>query len=112
MVLPPLADLFAFSHRDPAAVAAAAASLRGEFDEVWQPAPGWVAAAAPLPGGEPDGAIARQHGLAFAEGRQAILAAEQPAAGLARVAELASTRPEALGSLPGDFGFIHFQPGG
>src|SRR5438477_8573139 len=100
MPLPPLCDLFAFSHQEPAALAAAAASLRGEFREAWQPAPGWVAAAAPLPGGEPDGANVRQHGLAFAEGREGVLAGEQPAAGFARIADLASARPEALASLP------------
>lgn len=116
MNLPPLANLFAFTHRDPEVVDAVAAALRegGEFTEVWRPAPGWVAAAAPLPEGTPDGAAVRQHGLAFAEGREVVVHAPgrgEPEA-LARVARLAAQQPEQLARLPGDFGFIAFQAHG
>src|SRR5881396_631447 len=64
MTLPPLANLFAVHDEDSAALDAVAADLAtsGEYAEVWHPAPGWVAATAPLSGDfgfvrfRPDGA--------------------------------------------------------
>src|SRR2546425_2291008 len=108
MSLPPLANLFAAREPDQMALEALAADLAtsGEFAEVWRPAPGWVAAAAPLPHGEADGESARRHGLAFAEGRDVV---GRPCAA---VAELADTTPERLAWLAGDFGFIRFSPDG
>lgn len=107
-MLPPLANLLAAREDDPAALGALAADLAtsGEFTAVWRPAPGWVAASAPLPGGEPDGPAVRAHGLAFGEGRDGI------AGSLERAAALAERAPAALASLPGDVGFIHFAADG
>ena len=70
MTLPPLANLFAAHDPDPLRLADLAADLEasGEFAAVWRPAPGWVAAAAPLPGGPADQFEGRHRALAFAEG--------------------------------------------
>ena len=67
---PPLANLFAIHDPDPAAVDETMRDLErgGEFARVWRPAPGWVAAVAPLPGPSPGDDLARPHQLAFAEG--------------------------------------------
>ena len=48
---PPLSNLFAVYDADPAALDEMMLDLRRsvEFAEVWRPAPGWVAAAAPFP---------------------------------------------------------------
>src|SRR5438093_3279827 len=113
---PPLANLFAVHDADPSVIDAIRADLERsrEFPEVWRPTPGWVAAAAPLPGGEPDGDIVRENRLAFAEGRD-ILSAHASGASdeyFQMVAELADISPERVVSLPGDFGFIHFRRGG
>src|SRR5437899_12604628 len=72
MTLPPLANLFAAHDPDPLRLADLAADLEasGEFAAVWRPAPGWVAAAAPLPGGPADQFEGRHGALAFAEGRE------------------------------------------
>lgn len=80
---PPLANLFAIHDPDPAALAAFERDLQssGEFAQVWRPAPGWVAASAPLPDSLTDdafaGGLVQQHGLAFAEGRD-VLVDDQP----------------------------------
>src|SRR5439155_25628263 len=86
MTLPPLANLFAAHDPDPLRLADLAADLEasGEFAAVWRPAPGWVAAAAPLPGGPADQFEARHSPLAFVEGREGA----------------------------GDAGFIRFDPDG
>src|SRR5262249_40030446 len=101
---------------DPSLLDAIAADLArsGEFAEVWRPAPGWVAAAAPLPGGEPDSDTVCENRLAFAEGRDIVAArtSEAPHEFFRQVAELADTSPERLVSLPGDFGFIRFRSTG
>src|SRR5207245_312912 len=70
--LPPLANLFAAHDPDPLRLADLAAELEasGEFVAVWRPAPGWVAAAAPLPGGPADQFEGRDSALAVAEGRE------------------------------------------
>jgi asparagine synthase (glutamine-hydrolysing) len=108
MTLPPLANLFAVHDDDPLSLAAIAADLQagGEFAEVWRPAAGWVAAAAPLPRGEPDDRSVRAAGLAFAEGRD-VVGKEFGAMG-----ELVDGAPERLATLRGDFGFIRFRPHG
>ena len=107
MSLPPLANLLALHDPDPLALERVAADLAsgGEFDEVWRPAPTWIAAIAPLPGGDVDGETTRQRGLAFAEGRFAVGRAE-------RAASMVDSRPEGLAALSGDFGFIRFHPDG
>ncbi len=103
MSLPPLANLLALREPDPLALERLAADLATghEFDTVWRPAPGWVAAITQLPGGEADTEWTRAVGLVFAEG-------ELSAGELPRAAELAAARPEGLAALPGDFGFVHF----
>jgi asparagine synthetase B (glutamine-hydrolysing) len=116
MSLPPLANLFAVHRDDPSVLAAIAADLEtsGEFAHVWRPAPGWVAATAPLPGGEPDSAAVRASGFAFAEGRD-LVEGPWPAARserLADAAERADVAPERLASIPGDFGFVRFRRDG
>src|SRR2546425_12401278 len=74
MTLPPLANLFAVHDEDATALDALTADLAtsGEYPVVWHPAPGWVAATAPLPGGPSDGRGERANGLAFAEGRDVV----------------------------------------
>ncbi|MBI5411079.1 MAG: hypothetical protein HZA21_03710 [Nitrospirae bacterium] len=113
---PPLANLFAIHDPDPARLEAILQDLQTskEFAEVWRPAPGWVVAAAPLPGGEPDGAAVRRHQLAFAEGRDVVEHGFGAASDerFREIAELADSNPDHLASLPGDFGFIRFRAGG
>jgi hypothetical protein len=116
MMQPPLANLFAVHDADPVALDEMMLHLQnsGEFAHVWRPAPGWVAAVAPLPGSLPDDELVRQHQLAFAEGRDVVLecSGKDPVARLREVAELADSHPDRLASLPGDFGFIRFRAGG
>lgn len=116
MIRPPLANLFAVHDADPAALDEMMLDLRhsGEFAHVWRPAPGWVAAAAPLPGGEPDGDMAHRHQIAFAEGRDVLVerSGKDPAVRFREIVELADSNPDRLASLPGDFGFIRFRTGG
>jgi asparagine synthetase B (glutamine-hydrolysing) len=112
-MLRPMANLFALADRDPAFLERIEKRLRltGEFAEIWRPAPGWVAAAGPLPECEPDGAQIRRRGFAFVEGRDRL----ERGSGLEwldRVAELADRRPSALGELSGDFGFVRFRADG
>ncbi len=110
MTLPPRANLVAVRHPDPAVRAAflRAAGAHPELSDAWEPAPDWVAAAAPLPGTPPEPERSRACGLAFADGRDVVLETEDPE----RVAALADTRPERLDELPGDFTFVRFRPGG
>lgn len=116
MIRPPLANLFAVHDADPAALDEMMLDIQhsGEFAHVWRPAPGWVVAAAPLPGGEPDGDLARRHQLAFAEGRDVLVdcSGQNPAGRFREIVELADSNPDRLASLPGDFGFIRFRTGG
>jgi len=116
MTRPPLANLFAVYDPYPAALAALTLDLQssGEFAHVWHPAPGWVAAALPLPGSTPDGKLAEQHRLAFAEGRDLLVecSGQDPAERLRAIGELTDAQPDRLDTLPGDFGFIRFRPNG
>lgn len=115
MPRPPLANLFAAHDADPTALNEMMRDLQhsGEFAEVWRPVPSWVVAVAPLPGSSPDDVLAREHQLAFAEGRDVVLAgAGDPEARLREIVELADLHPERLASLPGDFGFIRFRANG
>lgn len=116
MIRPPLSNLFAVHDADPAALDEMMLDLRhsGEFAHVWRPVPGWVVAAAPLPGGEPEGDMARRHQLAFAEGRDVLVdcSGQDPAGRFREIVELADLNPDRLAALPGDFGFIRFRPNG
>jgi asparagine synthetase B (glutamine-hydrolysing) len=112
-MLPPLADLFAVSDPDSGFLDRLQERLSAsrEFAVVWRPAPGWVAAQAPLPESEPDDEAVHSWGFAFVEGRDRVQ--EFGGSGwLDRLTELAdgSTRP--LARLPGDFGFLRFRPDG
>ena len=111
-MLPPMANIFAVADRDPGFLDRLAESLMqtGEFESVWRPAPGWVAAQALLPESEPDGDPVRARGFAFAEGRDRIQAGGVDR--LERAAELADRTPERLAELPGDFGFLRFRSDG
>lgn len=115
MTRPPLANIFAFHDADPSSLEATARDLEssGEFKQVWRPAPGWVAAAAPLPDSEPDNARVRESGLAFAEGRDRVTAGTLGSRGIYEdIAKRTDASPEGLAALPGDFGFVRFRPGG
>jgi hypothetical protein len=112
-MLRPMANLFAVSDLEPALLDEMEDRLRraGEFSEVWRPAPGWVAAQAPLPESEPDGDIARSHGLAFIEGRDRLERGDDhrwPH----RVADVVDRAPTRLSEFPGDFAFVRFRPDG
>jgi asparagine synthetase B (glutamine-hydrolysing) len=110
--LRPFANLFAFGHEDPRALAAMKRRLSAarEFTQVWSPHPAWLCASAPLPHGEADDDQVRQHGLAFAEGREQLDRAldRDREHSLARLHELACDAPQRLVELPGDFGFFVF----
>ncbi len=112
----PLSNLFAVHDADPAALDEMMLDLQrsAEFAHVWRPAPNWVAAVAPLPGGMPDDDLARHHQLAFAEGRDVLVerSGKDPAVRFREIVELADFNPDRLASLPGDFGFIRFRTGG
>lgn len=70
MTLAPLANVFAYSNPNRSVLGAVRARLESapEFSAVWEPAPGWVASTAPLPGGDIDTEPAQRAGLAFGEG--------------------------------------------
>ena len=116
MTLPPQCNLFAVRSEDPQFRERLLRQLRArnEFNEIWEPAPGWIAAAALVPGSEPDDASVRRLGLAFAEGRPRIAASQSgdPTAAFQRLAELTDRAPENLAQMPGDFTFLRFRPDG
>ena len=113
MTLPPLANLFAVCDRDPRLLDALEEELTAgaDFDVVWRPAPGWVAAAAPLPGSEADSEHVRSHGFAFMEGRDRLEEGREPG-WLERLGELCDHSPDRLGERPGDFTLVRFRPDG
>jgi asparagine synthetase B (glutamine-hydrolysing) len=111
--LPPLANLFAVADSDPQLIARLEERLvaSGEFDRVWRPAPGWIAASAPLPGSEVDPEPVVSRGFAFMDGRDRL----EHGGGLEwleRLRELCDRFPQRLGELPGDFAFVRFRPDG
>jgi asparagine synthetase B (glutamine-hydrolysing) len=112
-MLRPMANIFAVADRDAAFLDSMEELLQAdsEFAEVWRPAPGWVAATAPLPESEPDGEEIRGRGFAFAEGRDR-LDGGRGLEWLDRVSELADRTPRGLAELPGDFGFVRFRADG
>jgi asparagine synthetase B (glutamine-hydrolysing) len=112
-MLRPMANLFAVAHPDPGVLDRIEERLDGseEFDFVWRPAPGWLVAQDPMPDSDADGERVRSLGFAFAEGRDR-LEGGQGLDALNRVAELADRSPHRLAELPGDFGFLRFQPDG
>lgn len=115
MTLPPQCNLFAVRDGEPAFLDALERRLpRDGFSQVWRPAPGWLVAMSPLPGGLPDGPETLAAGLAFAEGRDEVTGplAELAPAPLARAAHLADQSPAALAQLTGNFGFLRFRPDG
>jgi asparagine synthetase B (glutamine-hydrolysing) len=113
LTFPPLANLFAVADRDPQVLDRLEERLAatGEFGRVWRPAPGWLAAAAPLPGSGPDPAPVAERGFAFTEGRDRLERAGDP--GWAeRLEELCDGSLGRLAELPGDFGFVRFKKDG
>ena len=116
MTLPPQCNLFAVRSEDPQFRERLLRQLRArnEFAEIWEPAPGWIAAAALVPDSVPDDATVRGLGLAFAEGRHRIAGShpDDPAAAFQRLVELTDHAPERLAQMPGDFTFLRFRPDG
>ncbi len=113
MTLRPMANLFAVADHDPGFVDRMEERLTasGEFDFVWRPAPGWVAARVALPESEPDADVVRSRGVVFLEGRDRLDRGRN-FDWLDRIAELADRSPHHLAELPGDFGFVRFRPDG
>ena len=113
MTLPPLANLFAVRDRDGRVLDALERDLTAapEFQHIWRPTPGWIAASAPLPGCDPDHDRLVSSGFAFMEGRDRLELA-QGHDWLTRLAELSDRSPGGLGDLPGDFGFLRFRADG
>jgi asparagine synthetase B (glutamine-hydrolysing) len=111
-MLRPMANVFAVSAADPELLRRIEARLTGsgEFDVVWRPAPGWLAAQAPLPESADDGDAVRSEGLAFFEGRDRLEG--EGADWLRVVTELADGAPDRLDNLPGDFGSLRFRTDG
>jgi asparagine synthetase B (glutamine-hydrolysing) len=101
--LPPLANLFALHSPDPRVRAQVAERLvaNGYGEVVTYPA-GWVVGIEDLPESASHAKELLDGGLVFAEGRDAVLAAEPGV----RVRERALRRPETLAELPGDFTFF------
>jgi asparagine synthetase B (glutamine-hydrolysing) len=106
--LPPLANLFAIYDPDPGALAALERALRasGEFRRVSRPAPAWVVATSPLPGGNGADPKVADGAVEFVEGQD--LVCER----LEELCQVTDRAPERLARLPGDFGFVRFRPDG
>jgi len=107
-----MANFFTVADTDPGFLDHMEERLAGspEFELVWRPAPGWIAARAPLPESEPDSDVVRSHGFIFLEGRDRL---ERLDLGwLDRLAELCDSSPPRLAELPGDFGFVRFRSDG
>ena len=100
----PLADVFAYSNPDPSVMGVVRSRLKAapEFTTTWEPAPGWISALAPLPGGHRDTESAQRSGLAFGEGSH-----------LAGDPEAVALKVDAGGfDLGGDVGLVRFRTGG
>ena len=109
----PMANVFAVGDSAPGALDDLQARLSdsGEFAEVWSPAPGWIAAVAPLPDADHDPEPVRAAGLVFAEGRNRLDSGDD-LSWIGRVTELVDRTPARLSELEGDFGFLRFRPDG
>lgn len=113
--LPSLANLFALWNQDPRVLAELAGQLRsrGDFSEVFRPAPNWVCARKYLPDCETDPPSALSAGFVFLEGREEL---EREIGKLKNrydeLTELVVSSPHKLVRLPGDFAFLHFQANG
>lgn len=114
--LPPLANLFAAGHPDPARLHALADRLSrgGRFERVVRPAEGWVAAVDALPGGPDPAGLLAERGVGFAEGADRVAGPEGGAkeGRLRRFVEQADRAPEGLDRFAGDFGCLRFSPDG
>jgi asparagine synthetase B (glutamine-hydrolysing) len=113
-MLPPLANIFAFSsqRRDLISEVAADLASTGTFAEVWRPHERWVVAEAPLPHSPHPSPAVRLGGLVFVEGRDRVLRPGHEADDVVRLHELLDKTPAALSQLLGDFGFVSFRPDG
>jgi len=111
-VLRPMANIFAVTDADPAVLDRIEGRVRAgdDFERVYRPTEGWIAAYASLPESEPDRDDACSRGFLFLEGRDRLerLGADW----LDRLSDLCDLSPTQLDELPGDFGFIHFRPDG
>lgn len=115
MSLPPLANFFALREPDPVRRHETLARLgaRSEFAFIWEPAPDWLGALAPLPGGVPDSNEVRALGFVFSEGRDRIAGHERvDVQALSRLRDMTAQRPHDLVNCPGDFGFLSFGKDG
>ena len=112
-MLRPMANLFAVADQDPGFLDLVEARLldTAEFATVWRPAPGWLAAQAPLPESSPAGVALDSPGFAFAEGGDRLEQGVGPG-WLDQVGELSDRAPARLAELPGDFSFLRFRPDG
>lgn len=112
-MLRPMANLFAVADPEPEFLATVETGLRdaGEFEVVWRPAPGWVAAQAPLPESRADDEAIRSLGFSFVEGRDRLEHGDD-LRWLDRAADLVDQSPRLLGQLHGDFTFVRFRPNG
>jgi asparagine synthetase B (glutamine-hydrolysing) len=112
-MLRPMASLFAVTDPEPGFLDRMEERLAatGEFEYIWRPTPGWLAAQAPLPESEPDGDAVWSRGFAFVEGRDR-LERGRDLDWLDHVAGLCDRAPHRLAELPGDFGFVRFRSDG
>jgi asparagine synthetase B (glutamine-hydrolysing) len=113
LTLPPLANLFAVYDRDPQLLDSLERDLTAapDLDRVWRPAPGWIAASAPLPGSDQDPEPVVTQGFSFMEGRDRLERGGE-LGWLEPLADLCDSSPDRLGELPGDFAFVRFRPDG
>ncbi|MDB6130443.1 MAG: asparagine synthetase [Verrucomicrobiales bacterium] len=114
--LPPLSNFFAIFLPDSLSrqERRQVLSASGEFDEFWEPAPGWLVGQKHLPLNKPVPAAARQNGFIFAEGALAIAqgSAADPDAFYRDLAHFVDQAPGKLSQFSGDFTFLRFCPDG
>lgn len=96
--LPPLANVFAFTDPDPRVVDEVRARMTsvGDFDEVYTPAPSWVAGTKALPG---QTATQRDRSFVFAQGADLV-------------PNITERDLDRLVEMSGDFGFLHLRTNG